>query len=139
MGVRAGSPGTVLIVDDDPTTLTIVTAIVKGGGFVSCGAKDGVVALSRLECLRADLVVLDLIMPNKEGLETLIEIKARWPDTKVIAISGGTASLDADELLRMARALGADAIATKPLRSTEFLALVREVLARPPARPALAS
>jgi CheY-like chemotaxis protein len=68
-------------------------------------------------------------MPEKDGIETIGAIRARWPSTRIIAISGGGASLPARYLLDTAKAVGADAVMDKPLARQALPILVAEVLA----------
>ena len=121
----------VLVVDDDPLLRAIVMQIVVPQGYDCAEAEDGEDAVTHLETARADLVVLDMLMPNKEGVETIQELRARWPEIRIIAISGGAARIEPDPLLRMAALMGADAVMAKPLYAKAFLALIREVMARP--------
>jgi CheY-like chemotaxis protein len=120
--------GRILVVDDDPILRAIACEMLQSNGFVADQAEDGAVALEWLKTNVADLVVMDMLMPNKEGIETILELKQAWPRVRIIAISGGAGVLKADELLRMAQRLGADAVMTKPLFADPFIALVRRLL-----------
>lgn len=96
-------------------------------------ACDGAEGIRRFEEKQFDLVVCDLIMPEKEGIETLREIKKSDPSVKVLAVSGG-GSIErrtpgaTDGLLSSAQFLGADRCLAKPFTEAEFLALVDECL-----------
>lgn len=68
-------------------------------------------------------------MPNKDGIETLLEVRRSWPGLPILAVSGGGSGLDPDHLLRMARALGADATLQKPFGVAELLEAVRRATA----------
>jgi DNA-binding response OmpR family regulator len=122
----------VLAVDDDPIMREILLDMLRDEGYAADSAADGDLALQALRARPADLVVLDMIMPNKEGIETLREIKRLWPTTAVIMISAGTRAMGADPLLKTALALGADATLTKPLWRESFVATVASILARAP-------
>jgi len=122
----------ILVVDDDPLLREIAVEILQGAGYACRTAEDGEVALRALNEAPADLVVLDVIMPNKEGIETLREIRRLWPATRVIMISAGARVMTADSLLHTAKALGAHATVIKPIREAEFLPLVESVLAEQP-------
>jgi hypothetical protein len=76
-------------------------------------------------------------MPNKEGIETIRELKVMWPRTRVIAISGGGRGLKTEYLLSVARTFGADAVFEKPIRAGGFVDIVRQVLDSPPAAPTI--
>lgn len=95
------------------------------------GAQDGDEGWSKFNRLRPDIVVTDILMPNREGVETIVAIKQRAPEVKVLAISGG-GTLGSAAVLDLARRLGADAILAKPFRSGEVLDAARRLLARTP-------
>ena len=121
-------PAKILIVDDDPVLRMVAGEILR---------QDGDVALHRMAEERFDLVVVDMLMPNKEGIETIREIKERWPATRLVAISGGGKGLKTEYLLSVAKTFGADAVYEKPLRASGFLDIVNEALApAPPDRAA---
>lgn len=117
----------ILIVDDDPLLRLIASEMLRGAGYVVAEAEDGDVAIRHLEQHAVDLAVLDLLMPNKEGVETIKEIKQRWPQVRIIAISSG-GRLDANYLLPLAKAMGADAVYKKPLTAEPFLQMVESAL-----------
>ena len=132
--VRTGS---VLVVDDDPLLCEVVSEGLGQAGFEVFTAADGAVALRHLAVQLPDLIVLDMLMPNMDGVEALREVKARYPEVPVIAISGGTNTLvGADLLLRMASSLGADALMTKPLKMPELVGLAKGLVrrGRPPSQ-----
>jgi CheY-like chemotaxis protein len=120
----------ILIVDDDPILRAVAVEILTQAGHVCAEAGDGELAVEWLERNRADLVVTDMFMPRKDGLEVLREIKAHWPAIKVIGISAGWNDFKAADILRMAGLMGADAVTGKPLDAAKFSALVEEVLGR---------
>jgi len=87
-----------------------------------------------LDAYRADtpdLVITDILMPNKEGIETIRDLKRCDPAPRIIAISGGDRSGDV-QFLQMAEKLGADRILTKPFRKAALLDLVDGLLSAPP-------
>jgi DNA-binding response OmpR family regulator len=130
---QTAAPPRVLVVDDDPIAREMASETLISAGYACATAEDGDVALVALGAQPADLVILDMIMPNKEGIETLGEIKRRWPATRVIMVSGGTRAMQPQTLLGMASSLGADATMLKPLWGERLLDLVRRVLAAPAA------
>lgn len=117
----------VLVVDDDPLVRLVVEEALTRAGFGVALAEDGMAAMRQLEVARFDLVVTDILMPDKDGLELTREIKTRWPTTPIIAISSG-GRVDAGFYLPLAKAMGVDAVMTKPIRPQAFLALVAEVM-----------
>jgi CheY-like chemotaxis protein len=118
----------VLLVDDDPICRAIGVEALAQEGHLCEEAEDGEAATDRLARQAFDLVVTDLLMPNKEGIETILEIKRMWPSVKVIAMSGGSSTATSDQLLQMAARLGADATLSKPLRAEALRDAARRLL-----------
>ena len=121
---------TILITDDDPTLRAIASELLAGDGHRLLEAADGDEALQILEAETVDLLVLDMLMPNKDGLETILELRRRRTPIRILAISSG-GSMDLDSLLRTAMVFGADRLLSKPLRISTFASTVAEMLAQP--------
>lgn len=121
---------TVLIVDDDPTILAIASELLAGEGYRVLEADDGNKALKLISEESIDLVVLDMLMPNKDGLETIIELRRRKSAVRILAISSG-GNMDVDSLLNPALAFGADRVMSKPLRVSTFATTVAAMLRVP--------
>ena len=119
---------TVLIADDDPTLRAIGAELLSGEGYRVLEAEDGDEALRIVEAEAVDLIVLDMLMPNKDGIETIIELKRRQSGVRILAISSG-GSMDVDSLLKPALAYGADRVMSKPLRISTFATTIAEMLA----------
>jgi DNA-binding response OmpR family regulator len=121
VGVIRG--GSVLFVDDEqPIRDLFGRALMAAGIEVDCAA-DGNKALAKLKLRRYDAVVIDIIMPDREGVETIVEVRKQWPDTFIIAISGG-GRIGADDFLQLAKMVGADCTLTKPFTPRALLALL---------------
>lgn len=120
----------IVIVDDDPTVRLIATELLRQEDHVVVEADDGEEALEVIGSMGVDLVVLDMLMPNKDGLETIVELRRSWPHLRILAISSGGRG-GADQLLRTARVLGADDTLVKPLRLETFTRSVSRLLSRP--------
>ncbi|WP_296819200.1 response regulator [Brevundimonas sp.] len=125
------APAHILVIDDDPLVRLIASQMLSQAGYRVSVAEDGDEGVRQIETRPFDLVITDLIMPNKEGVETIREIKQRWPQVPMIAISSG-GQLDAGYYLPLAKAMGATAVMQKPLRKETFLPLIEEVLAARP-------
>ena len=123
---------TVLIADDDPTLRAIGAELLAGEGYRVLEAEDGDEALRVIEAEAIDLIVLDMLMPNKDGLETIIELKRRGSGVRILAISSG-GSMDVDSLLKPALAFGADRVMSKPLRISTFATTIADMLSDPAA------
>ena len=117
----------VLIIEDDPIMLRNLAQWFQQAGCNVTLAHDGVEGLAQFNKLRPNAIVTDIIMPNREGVETLMAIKALDPGVKILAISGG-GRLGSTDLLTMAQSLGADAVMAKPFRSTDIVAAVCRLL-----------
>ncbi|OQX22144.1 MAG: hypothetical protein BWK80_31240 [Desulfobacteraceae bacterium IS3] len=119
--------GYILVTDDDAVVRKHLRLILEGAGYQVKEAADGNTTLKLWRQEPADIIILDLIMPEKEGIETLMELKQAVSDVKVIAISGGIKG-QADVLLTVAGDLGALRTFKKPLDSAELLRAVKELL-----------
>jgi len=130
-GPGSGGQGrTVLVVDDDPDLLKLITAAFTRAGFKTYSAHNGRLAVQLVRALKPDLMVTDIVMPEKEGIATIIEAKAAAPDTAVIAISGGGAYGRSGNFLQWAEELGADEVMPKPFPMSQLLTAARVVLDR---------
>jgi CheY-like chemotaxis protein len=116
----------VLVVDDDPVLGGLISRGLRGAGYEVGEAVDGNGAIKALEKTAYDAVVIDIIMPDREGVETIIEIRERWPNIKVIAMSGG-GRMDPEMFLNLARTFGADALLKKPFKLRDLLDLLAPI------------
>jgi DNA-binding NtrC family response regulator len=112
------------VVEDDRHVQTALRGLLEDAGHEVELAENGRVALQRLDARPTDLVITDILMPEKEGLETIREARARWPGLKIIAISG-VFGLD---FLKAAYAFGANQVLPKPLHPDTLMAVVSECL-----------
>ncbi|MHA1536713.1 MAG: PAS domain S-box protein [Alphaproteobacteria bacterium] len=99
--------------------------VLERDGHSVVEANDGETGMRLLETQTIDVIITDIIMPNKEGIETIIEVRRAKPEIKIIAISGGSASGD---YLRAAESLGADRIFAKPISSATITEAVRDLI-----------
>ncbi len=118
---------TILVVDDERLGRTVLSKMLRAGGHGVTEMANGQQALSYLEHHLVNVVVTDVIMPKKDGLETISEIHRRYPNTKIIAISGG-ARPSFPGVLATARTLGANGTLAKPFRQKALLDLVDQLL-----------
>ena len=116
----------VLLIEDEPE-MRRVLARALGRRYIVVEAEDGEEGLEALRRHRPDLVVTDIIMPDKEGIETIREIQETAPGTKIIAISGGGSS-GSQLFSDVARAFGADAVLMKPFALERLMAEVANLL-----------
>ena len=127
----------ILVVDDDVPLGECLHMVLSRAGYDAVWVGDGVAALKEWHKRSFDLVITDLIMPEKEGLATIMELRKLSPRVKIIAISGGGRIAPGD-YLNLARHLGADAALAKPFSSEAMLAMAAQLLAEatePAGRP----
>jgi DNA-binding response OmpR family regulator len=113
----------VLVVDDDDAVRELIKALLEQSGYEVRDAADGEIALTLLKAEPADIVLLDILMPRKEGLETLIELKQHFPKMTVFAMSASGARKGHD-FLTIASKFGADGVLQKPFSPDELFALI---------------
>jgi DNA-binding response OmpR family regulator len=121
----------ILLIDDDDSVRAMLRLTLNHFGHAVLEAKNGAEGLRLFGTAGADLVITDIVMPEKEGFGVLRELRKRRPSVKTIAISGGGRWLAAD-YLRIARQLGATKVLQKPFSNAALLAAVEEVLSSPP-------
>ena len=117
----------VLVIDDDEQMRALLYEILDRAGFAVMEASNGVEGLKLYRNQPADLVITDLIMPEKEGVETIMELRSQFPNARIIAISGGQRAGGRD-YLPIAAKLGARRTVAKPFSRQEILEAVRETL-----------
>ncbi|MBF0613253.1 MAG: response regulator [Magnetococcales bacterium] len=119
----------ILVIDDDGAIRQLLKLILENEGFQVFEAEDGVEGLRVLENEVVDLVITDVLMPEKDGLAVIKELQKTHPTMRVIALSGGGMTLSAETSLFVARRMGAFESLAKPFTKDEVLHLVNKVLA----------
>jgi DNA-binding response OmpR family regulator len=114
------------VVDDNEDLRGTVQALLQADGFEVAVAADGDAALAAHRLRPADVVITDLFMPDKDGIETIIELKKLYPSVKIIAMSGWTSTRGSD-YLQVAREIGAAVTLQKPFDPQELSRVVREL------------
>lgn len=120
----------ILIIDDDDFTRELLVKLLTRNGYEVATAADGKLGVTMFEADPADLVITDIVMPEKDGIETITDLRRRNPDLKIIAMSGGDRR-PADvsrNYLHSAKLIGANRSLQKPFENDEILAAVRELL-----------
>ncbi len=118
----------ILVIDDEDSVRFTLREILEHENYEVTVAKDGIEGTALFTAQPFPLVITDLYMPEKEGLETILELRENYPDTKIIAISGGGRSGSLN-LLDLAQTLGADHVIEKPFGKDQVLDCVKECLA----------
>lgn len=117
----------ILLVEDEEQLRSMLREVLQSAGHQVREAENGKIALNIFAARAAELVITDLIMPEKEGLEIIRELKRGKTDVKIIAISGGGRN-NAQDYLELARRFGADHILSKPFSNREILEVIEKVL-----------
>jgi CheY-like chemotaxis protein len=117
----------ILLVDDDKDFRVMLHAMLRRAGYQVREAQNGNEALALHRERPSDVIILDLLMPEKEGIETILELRRTHANVKIIAISGSS-QVNRASNLEMARRLGAEASLEKPFSREELLDTMARVL-----------
>ena len=120
----------ILVVDNEELARFTIRDILETAGYEVDEATNGNEAIESQSANPFDLIITDIVMPEKDGVETTIKLKHDYPDLKIIAISGRrTKNLDCIKLyLQLAEESGADRILAKPFSDEELLERVNDCL-----------
>ena len=111
----------VLVVDDDVEMRDAVARILSDAGYVVEQAPDGEAAIEAQRSRPADVLITDVFMPTRDGLETIQFFHARYPQVPIIAMTGGSPTGKIDEYLRVAKVAGAHSTLRKPFAAQALL------------------
>ncbi len=118
----------ILVVDDHASFRAIVRDVLISAGHTVCEASDGRAASRLVGRRRYDLVITDMMMPDMDGIEVIIELRRMSTQTKILAVSSGWRYGPSD-VLSWAREAGADDVITKPLSTQSFIDKVSALIA----------
>lgn len=121
----------ILLVEDDEQLRPMLKIVLQEAGHEVQEARNGEEALAMYSVKPTDVVITDLVMPEKEGLETIIELRRTYSDVKIIAMSGGDRT-GVQNNLELARKFGANHILTKPFSNQEILNGIEMVISSDP-------
>ena len=113
---------TVLLVEDEQAIRKLLRTALERAGYEVMEASDGDEALRLAHGTGVDLLITDIVMPGKEGIELTRYFRKHFPQTKIIVVSGN------EQYLRVAQVLGADAVFTKPFQTADLLITVARLL-----------
>ena len=117
----------ILVIDDDDDVRQLICKMISSEGFTVLEAANGVEGMKTIRSEpEIDLVITDLIMPEKEGLETIKELRQDFPHIKILAISGG-GKIDALNYLSIAKGMGADLTLSKPFIKKDLLEAFKKI------------
>lgn len=116
----------ILIVDDAPNIVLSLEFLMTSAGYDVRSAKDGIEAISAIKEKKPDLILLDVMMPRKDGFQVCQEIKAKrkWQDIHIIMLTAKGRTIEK----RKGLALGADDYITKPFATRELVSKIRDIL-----------
>ncbi len=121
----------IIIIDDDRFVCKTLKRIFEKEGHTVDVAEDGEQGIQLVRRSNPDLVIIDIIMLNKEGIETIDELIKEYPDIKMIAISGGGLRLEACQYLDLALKIRVKAALKKPFDRDEIVNLANEIISNP--------
>ncbi|MBU6434381.1 MAG: response regulator [Nitrospirae bacterium] len=117
---------TILVIDDQEPIRALLHRALEGAGHEVLEASNGRIGLELYRKRSADLIITDIVMPEMDGLELMLELTRNFLNVKVIAMSGG---IESEEPLNVAKLLGARQTFRKPLEMDKLLSAVRDELA----------
>ncbi len=117
----------ILLIDDDELVRRSIRAILEAKGYAVDIAENGMLVMEKLRARSVDLVITDIFMPGKDGLEITAEIRREFPLIKILALSGG-GIVDSESVLESALDVGADRCHPKPISSVALIAITKELL-----------
>jgi DNA-binding response OmpR family regulator len=118
----------ILLIDDDTQLREMLTEVLRDSGHDVNPISDGKYAKGAFIKGHYDIVITDIVMPEKDGLKTIQELRELFPNMKIIAISGGDRSFSGDTYLNLAKNFGAHRILTKPFSHKTILAAIEELM-----------
>lgn len=116
----------ILVVDDNGEVLETVTALLKFNGHSPICADSVKEGLKILRKRKVSLIITDILMPEKDGLEFIKEVRKTLPSMPIIAISGGGNLLDKNDCLKMAASFGATVVIPKPFNMKQLLSGIQK-------------
>ncbi len=122
-------PRQILVIDDEQSIRSLLRQVFERQGYQVLVAPNGDVGVQQFKENHVDLVILDLIMPEKDGIETIRELKSLDADIKIIAISGG-GIIKPELYLKLARRFGAIYSFQKPINNDEITTFVKTLFAQ---------
>jgi YesN/AraC family two-component response regulator len=117
----------ILVIDDEPSIAIMLKKMLEKAGHEIEIALNGNEGLNLVDKFQPELLITDIVMPEKEGLELIFDLRKKKPELKIIAISGG-GKFQFGGYLTSAKHLGADRVFQKPLDHKEFIQAVSDLL-----------
>ena len=118
----------ICLIDDDVIVLDATALGLRDAGYAVLTAPGAAAGLDLIQRGGADVIVTDMNMPGTSGAQLIAQARASWPDIPIVAMSGSITA-DGESMLDAARALGANALLTKPFRLAQLKEVLDQVLA----------
>ena len=115
----------VFIVDDDAIVRDTVSEMLENNGYLTVMAENMETVLSLNTPVNT--IIIDIFMPGLGGIEGIARVREKWPDAKIIAISGGWEGMDKEKTLHAAQRVGADYVLAKPFMEEDLLKALAEL------------
>jgi DNA-binding response OmpR family regulator len=122
-----GKAPVVCVIDDNDLVRRTICSALQDAGFQTVEAEDGVTGLRVLAESQARVAVIDIVMPVREGHDVIVDATRKFPDLKVLAVSGG-GTVGPTEYLELALQLGAHDALAKPFRNADLVKKVKALL-----------
>ena len=122
-------PRSILVVDDDALLRQLIRRTLEDASYSVVEADDGKTGGRAMALQHFDLVITDLLMPEKDGLELIEELRLKYPRVRIVATSGG-GRVAREEYMRMAKGLGAHVLLPKPFNPVQLLTAVADAIVR---------
>jgi len=119
---------TILVLDDDKNVREYLRRILERKGYEVLDASNGEDGIALFRRATVDLVIIDMLMPRMDGAETMLHLRSAPNSPKIIAISGGSAELDAGVCLKVGELAGASLTFDKPIDGNSLVTAVRQLL-----------
>lgn len=111
----------VLVVDDEDQVRQLIKETLEQAGYRVQESRDGKEGLQQYRQVQTDLVIMDILMPDQDGLESIATLRREFPKVKIIAITGGTDMIGILNFLDVAKMLGANRTLQKPFEMQALL------------------
>lgn len=122
----------IIVIDDDPLVRSVLKGFLQMGNHQVIEVENGRQGLQMLSDVQPDLIITDIVMPDTDGFELIMTLANQERPQRIIAISGGSRSMQQEALLNVAKSMPVNKVLAKPISGEELLAAVEETLIAPP-------
>ena len=119
----------IFIIEDDEFFSDMLVAMLQQDGHKVTATNDGIKAMHLLQRIKPDLIITDILMPNMDGVELIMELSKQSNETPLIAMSGGRRSISAEFNLGSVKLLGVKSTLVKPFTHMDLRKAIQEAMA----------